>query len=387
LADANEDGGNTSKDGLLSLVEAQQRIEDRYTHIKRLKGHGGHGNFSLIFTASDIQTGETVVLKVFHPFEREQYRWESFKRESAILEFLKGEEGIIDLVSPMAQFVQVLEVEPQKIKIPVTFSYYAVELANSDVEEVIEADKADTEARLIVFRDICKAVQRIHAAKVVHRDLKPGNFLIMQDGTVRLSDFGTARMLGDSSKPILDDYAGLPPGDIRYTAPEIISSLHDIAPHFAFRGDIFALGATLFELFTRTVLGNQLFDAQFQEDLLQYMAVVPKERRQEAFDGLIGQVADARPLPNVEAYAPSVRRCVLPIVNDLYKNMAALNYTKRVGDFEYVVLKINQALLVLRNEDKLKRWRECRDVYRRNLELKRERLKAKFALTGTGGKL
>ena len=94
---------------------------------------------------------------------------------------------------------------------------------------------------------MCKAVQRIHKAKIVHRDIKPGNFLVMRDGTIRLSDFGTARLIEDSSKPILDDYAGWPPGDIRYTAPEIISSLHDVTPHFAFKGDIFSLGATLFE--------------------------------------------------------------------------------------------------------------------------------------------
>jgi serine/threonine protein kinase len=246
---------------------------------------------------------------------------------------------------------------------------------------------ADTEERLTIFREMCKTVQRIHAAKVVHRDLKPGNFLVMRDGTLRLSDFGTARILGDTSKPILDDYAGLPPGDIRYTAPEIISSLHDIAPHYAFKGDIFSLGATLFELLTGTVLGNQLFDAQFQEDLLQHMAVIPRDRRKDAFDGFIRQMADARPLPNIEAYAPSVRRCVLPIVSDLYRKMASLDYNERTGDFEYVFLKINQALIVLRNEDKLKRWRERREVYRRNLELKRERLRVKFSLTSTGEKL
>jgi serine/threonine protein kinase len=379
-------GGDTTKDSLLSLVEAQQKIQDRYTDIRRLGGHGGHGNFSLIFTATDTQTGENVVLKVFHPFEREQYRWESFKRESAVLELLKGQEGIISLLSPIAQFVQVLEVEPYKIKIPVEFSYYAVELAEGDIDQAIEEGTADTEGRLIIFRQMSKAVQRIHAAKVVHRDLKPGNFLVMRDGTVRLSDFGTARLIADSSKPILDNYAGMPPGDIRYTAPEIISSLHDTAPHFAFKGDIFALGATLFELFTGTVLGNQLFDGQFQGDLLQHMAVIPREKRREAYDGFIAQMADARPLPNIEAYSPSVRRCVLPIVNDLYKNMAALDYNKRTGDFEYVFLKIDQALIVLRNEDKLKKWRERREVYRKNLELKREILKAR-SLTRAGEKL
>jgi serine/threonine protein kinase len=114
-------GGSTTKDGLLSLVEAQHKVQDRYADIKRLGGHGGHGNFSLIFTATDTETGETVVLKVFHPFEREQYRWESFKRESAVLELLKGKEGIIGLVSPIAQFTQVLEVELSRSRFPSIF--------------------------------------------------------------------------------------------------------------------------------------------------------------------------------------------------------------------------------------------------------------------------
>lgn len=124
-----------------------------------------------------------------------------------------------------------------------------------------------------------------------------------------------------------------------YTAPEIISSLHDVTPRFAFKGDIFSLGTTLFELFTGTVLGNQLFDAQFQEDLLQHMAVIPRDKRREAYDGFITQMADSRLLPSIEAYAPSVRRCVLPIINDLYKNMAALDYRKRTGGLRIRILE------------------------------------------------
>lgn len=232
-------GGDSGRDSLLELVEAQQKLSDRYTNIKRIKGHGGHGNFSLIFTATDAQTRETVVLKVFHPFEREQYRWESFKRESEILERLQGQEGIIKLLSPVTDFVQYLEGGPFKIKIPVTFSFYAVEIADGDVEEAIDQGSLDTEAKIVLFKQMCKAVQRIHAMKIVHRDLKPENFLLMQDGTARLSDFGTARTVGDGSKPILQDYTGVPPGDIRYTAPEIISSLHDSDHRFAIRADMF----------------------------------------------------------------------------------------------------------------------------------------------------
>jgi serine/threonine protein kinase len=372
-------GGNAAKDSLLALVEAQHKVQDRYADIKRLGGHGGHGNFSLIFTATDTQTGSVVVLKVFHPFTNEQYRWKSFHREAEILGLLKGQEGVISLVSPIDKFVQVLEVEPYKIKIPVEFSYYVVELAAGDVEQIIESGNASTEQLLLIFMQMCKVVQRIHRASVVHRDIKPSNFLTLKDETIRLSDFGTARLINDFSKPMLEDYAGLPPGDIRYTAPEIISSLHDVSPHFAFKGDMFSLGATLFELFTGAVLGNQIFDIQFQENLIQHMAVVPRDERRETYDGFVSEMADAHPLPNIEDYAPSIRRCVLPIIADLYKRLAALDYRKRTADFEYVFLKVRQALIVLRNEDKLKKWREQREVYRQNREKKHEAIRVRFA--------
>jgi serine/threonine protein kinase len=380
-------GGDSSRDSLLELVEAQQKLSGRYTNIKRIRGHGGHGNFSLIFTATDTQTQETVVLKVFHPFEREQYRWESFKRESEILSQLHGQEGIIQLVSPVTDFVQYLEGGPLKIKIPVTFSFYGVEMADGDVEEAIDRGDLDSEAKLVLFKQMCKAVQRIHAMRIVHRDLKPGNVLLMRDGTARLSDFGTARTIGDGSKSILQDYTGMPPGDIRYTAPEIISSLHDSDHRFAIKADIFSLGAILFEMFTGTILGPQLFDQQFQEELLQYMAAVPREKRREVYNGFIIQMADSRPLPNIETYGKPHRACILPLVNELYKRMASIDYNARVDGFSYVFLKIDQALIVLRNEDKFKRWREKRDVYRKNLELKRARTQARRNFTGVGEKI
>jgi serine/threonine protein kinase len=50
-------------------------------------------------------------------------------------------------------------------------------------------------ARLLLFRKVCEAVQYAHQNLVVHRDLKPDNILVVADGTPRLLDFGTAKLL------------------------------------------------------------------------------------------------------------------------------------------------------------------------------------------------
>jgi serine/threonine protein kinase len=363
-----------SDDGLFDLIETIPALQNRFTNLKRLN----RGGFSLVFTAKDSESGSQVVVKFLHPFEREQYRIESFKRESEILEQLRGRERIIALISPRDEFT----LSHPPIRIPL--SYYVVEKAKSDVEHVIESGGLGTEETLLLFREMCKALRCIHLRGLVHRDIKPGNFLLMENGDLKLSDFGTARLIEVGINPILTDYAGFPPGDVRYMAPEMIASLHDTDAGFAFSADVFSLGAILFELFTGTILVSELFDPGFQDDLLKNMAAIPRDKRRLVFDGIIESLADSRSLPSVTSFAPKGRRCVFPIINDLYRSMAALDYHKRTATFEYIFLKIEQALCVLRNEEKLNRWREKRSVYRQNLLLKRERIITQWATSRAG---
>ena len=99
--------------------------------------------------------------------------------------------------------------------------------------------------RLRLFETVCRAVAAAHRNMIVHRDLKPSNILVTADGTVKLLDFGVAKLLDDGPDDATRTaMAALTPG---YAAPE------------QFRGgpvsaatDVYALGVLLHELLLGT---------------------------------------------------------------------------------------------------------------------------------------
>ena len=360
-------------DAFLRIVESRRDIDGRFTRPRRVGPSGGNGVFSLVFRARDETSGRDVAIKVFRPDCNDPYRIACFRREARILETLVGQPDIIGWVAPRSSFVE-LTTTSGGIQWPITFEYYALELASSDVGSVIENGTWSIEQTLQGFHVMCRAVQRIHARGVAHRDLKPSNFLVMPDGIIKLSDFGTARDLSGVPNAIRQQYQD-PPGDTRYASPEMMSGLHDQDPKIAFHGDIFALGSILFELLTRTGLVGALDPRFFADlsDLLQAMSVAPQEGRRRIYDQLIGQIADNYPLPRLVASGARIPAAVRERVEDLYKSMAALAYRARLRDFNRIFLAIRTCLIILRNERQYQRWRQKREEYRRNREARRQR--------------
>jgi serine/threonine protein kinase len=100
------------------------------------------------------------------------------------------------------------------------------------VQGVLPADEV---AR--IGGQIASALAAAHKVGIVHRDIKPGNVLLAEDGTVKITDFGVSHAVGDVTVTATGMLAGTP----AYLAPEVAQG-HDAG----FPSDVFSLGSTLY---------------------------------------------------------------------------------------------------------------------------------------------
>jgi hypothetical protein len=88
-----------------------------------------------------------------------------------------------------------------------------------------------------------EALEHAHQMGVIHRDVKPANILLENDGPVWVTDFGLARWPADDALTMTGDLLGT----LRYMSPEQASARRGLVDH---RTDVYSLGATLYELVT-----------------------------------------------------------------------------------------------------------------------------------------
>ncbi|MFZ2235492.1 MAG: serine/threonine-protein kinase [Dokdonella sp.] len=124
--------------------------------------------------------------------------------------------------------------------------WFALEFVRGEpITAWCDRHRLNIRARVQLFLDVCAAVQYAHTRLVVHRDLKPGNVLIDESGTVRLLDFGVASILaGDVDDNELPSTVGthhaMTP---EYAAPEQFSGAVAGIP-----ADVYSLGVMAYEL-------------------------------------------------------------------------------------------------------------------------------------------
>jgi len=194
--------------------------------VERLLGSGGFGD---VFLAADDQLERRVAIKV--PNERVR------KSETCVSEYLAEARMVADL--DHANVVPVYDLGSCE-----EYPFFVVSkyIAGSDLRKAMLSQPFSFEQILDMVATVADALQYAHKKGIVHRDIKPGNILVQNDGRIYLADFGLAL----AEKSFAEDYrhAGTP----AYMSPE---QARGEGHRIDGRSDIFSLGAVLYELVSR----------------------------------------------------------------------------------------------------------------------------------------
>lgn len=216
------------------MTEGTRLLAGRY-QIGALLGRGGMAD---VHAGIDTRLGRKVAIKLLKPslandpkfrllFREEAQKAARMAHPTIVRVFDAGEETVRDAngIETQVPFIVMEFVDGRLLKDIIS-------------DGPLEPDEA---ARIIT--QVLTALEYSHRALLVHRDIKPGNIMVTQNGQVKVMDFGIARAVSDSSATVADTSAVL--GTAQYFSPEQARGETVDA-----RTDLYSTGVVLFELLT-----------------------------------------------------------------------------------------------------------------------------------------
>ena len=202
-------------------------IGGRYRVIEKI----GVGGMSVVYRCKDEKLGRDVTVKIL----KEEYASdEKFKQR-----FKSEAYSVARLSHP--NIVNVYDSGEDNGICYIVMEY----VDGTSLKEVIEENAPlSSVAVLSIASQISSALMNAHKNHIIHRDIKPQNILVARDGTVKVTDFGIAKGVSDSTLTAKSDSLG----SVYYLSPEQARG-----GYVDERSDIYSLGITMFEMITGEV--------------------------------------------------------------------------------------------------------------------------------------
>ena len=271
-----------------------ETIADRYY----LEEEIGQGGMATVYRATDMRLHRSVAIKILHPFL-------ASKADSAE-RFLRESQAIARLHHP-----NIIEIFDASQDVSKQTQFIVMELIDGQTLQdfVTKHPTHIPEMGLAMTACLCDALEHAHKSGVIHRDIKPENIMFTSAGTIKLMDFGIARIL-DSERLTMSGYLL---GSPAHMAPEIING-----EPYTFTCDIFALGTLLYYVMTNALPYHASTPAAVFNAILKMDFVLPSRRNlaiSRACDRMIKKCLECKPSDRY-ASASLLREA---IVNELQK--------------------------------------------------------------------
>ncbi len=210
-----------------SLLDIGKKINDRYLII----GNIGSGGMANVFLARDLILDREVAVKVLrYDFQNDQAAIRRFQREAL---------AATELVHP--NIVSVYDVGEEDGQQYLVMEY----VRGMDLKRYIQTQYPIAYDKVVDIMDqILSAMSLAHHHRIIHRDLKPQNILINEEGVVKITDFGIAIALSETSITQTNSMLG----SVHYLSPE--QARGSMATN---QSDIYAMGIILYEMITGRV--------------------------------------------------------------------------------------------------------------------------------------
>jgi len=334
-------------------VQPRKRTIRDFTISRRL----GEGSYSMVYLATEKDTGDEFAIKILD---------KAFMHKENKTEYVLTEKEVFSAIS-----------SPHAVRLFYTFHdeqklYFVIEYCKNGelLHWINKLDCFDEDCTRFYAAEIVRGLEHMHAANIIHRDLKPENILLDENMHVKLTDFGTSKILkdGDAEGSEGEDKARSFVGTAQYVSPELLT--HKAACKSS---DFWALGCIIYQLLSGKVpfrAGNDYHTFKkiqkleyeippgFPEkakDLVQRLLVLDPDERLGSesqggiesikshpfFEGIVWDtLADQTP-PKLDPFLPAISPDDKPLhahdaADDELADIEAAIFMKSMGEIEVV---------------------------------------------------